>query len=248
MTGMLTDSKGGPLPSIAELDIEFAEAKLDAALRSMATLWTRFLPVSFWFPARATARIVVARVQFYPAGMAHAPRANECDELAIPLFLASTERDWDPFGYHALRADNVFDRAAGMKFPPVEARTIEEREAHEMARIGVGTLISDRTILPPCHVPRSISGCDDLFLIGAMTNWYSLPQRQFLETARYPLLVFRGRAQWAAWVMPAWFWNPPAYAQCQRFPTPYMKWPLHGAKLLADHLPGDLPWTPVELP
>jgi hypothetical protein len=63
------------------------------------------------------------------------------------------------------------------------------------ARIGVNTLATDGTILPPCHMRRSIAGRDDMFLIGAATSWFSLPQRRIIETARYPLLVFRGRAQ-----------------------------------------------------
>jgi hypothetical protein len=208
----------------------------------------RLLPVWFWFPTRATARIVVARVQFYPAAMARAPRAGESDELAIPLFLASTDREWGPFDDDARRADNVFDRAAGMKLPPVEARSIEELRAHEMARIGANTLETDGTILPPSHVPPSIAGRDDVFLIGAATNWFSLPQRRFFETARYPLQVFRGRAQWAACVVPAWFWNPTAYAQRQHFTSSYVKWPLRTALRFADRLPRNLPWPPYELP
>src|SRR6187431_3306868 len=109
------DPSDDPHPLITELDFEFAEAKLDAALRWMAPLMTRLLPVSFWFPERATAHIVVARVQFYPALMAHAPFPGDADEPAIPLFLASSDPDWDPFDHDARRADNVFDRAAGMK-------------------------------------------------------------------------------------------------------------------------------------
>ncbi len=38
----------------------------------------------------------ILRVQFYPASMACAPRAGEADELVIPLFLATTDREWDP--------------------------------------------------------------------------------------------------------------------------------------------------------
>jgi hypothetical protein len=47
----------------------------------------------------------------------------------------------------------VFDRAAGMKLPRVEARSIEEPRAYEMPRIGVNTLATDGAILPPCHRP-----------------------------------------------------------------------------------------------
>lgn len=243
----LNDPLAHPLPPIAALDLAFAKAKFDAALLSMAPQMAWLLPVSFWFPARATARIVVARVQFYPADMAHAPRAGESDAMAIPLFLASTDSEWDPFAENARRADNVFDRAAGLKMPPVEASSIDESRAHEMARIGASTLETDGTILPPCHVPRSIVGRDDVFLIGAATNWLSLPQRKFFDTARYPLLVFRGRAQWAACVLPAWFWNPTAYAQRQSFTSSLVKWPLRTARRFADRLPGNVPWSPYEL-
>src|SRR5262249_59754931 len=117
-----------------------------------------------------------------------------------------------------------------------------EGQGHEVARVGVNPRVTDDTILPPCHVPRSIAGRDDVFLIGAAINWFSLPQRRFLETARYPLLVFRGRAQWAACVVPAWFWNPTAYAQRQHFTSSYVKWPLRTALRFADRLPRDLPW------
>lgn len=218
----LNNPSDQPLPSISAIDLAFTEA--------------------------ATARIVVARVQFYPAAMRRAPRAGESDKVAIPLFLACTDRDWDPFDDDARHTDNEFDRAAGMKLPPVEARSLEELRAHEIARIGANTFEIDGTILPPSHVPRSIAGRDDVFLIGAATTWFSLPQRRFLENARYPLLVFRGRAQWAACVVPAWFWNPTAYAQRQHFTSSHVKWPLRLALRFADRLPRKLPWPPYELP
>jgi len=242
------DPPAQPLPSSSSLDRAFTEAKLDTVLLSMAPAMARLLPARFWFPQRSTARIVVARVQFYPAAMGRAPRDGESDSLAIPLFLGCTDPEWDPFDDDARHTDNVFDRAAGMKLPPVEARSPEEMRAHEMARIGANTLVVDGTILPPSHVPRSIAGRDDVFLIGAASNWFSLPERRFLEDARYPLLVFRGRAQWAACVVPAWFWNPTAYAQRQHFMSSCVKWPLRTALRFADRLPRALPWPPYELP
>jgi hypothetical protein len=242
------DPSANPLSLITALDLAFTESKLDAAIQSMAPMLGRFLPVPFWFPARATARIVVARVQFYPTAMMRPPRAGAFDNLAIPLFVASTDRGWDPFDEDGRRIDNVFDRAAGVKLPPVEARSIEERQVLQMAKIGFNTLATDGTILPPCHVPRSIAGRDDVFLIGAGANWFSLPQRRIIETARYPLLVFRGRAQWAACLVPAWFWNPIAYAQRRHFTASNVRWPLSPAVGFSYRLPRNLLWPPYELP
>jgi hypothetical protein len=48
--------------------------------------------------------------------------------------------------------------------------------------------------------------------------------------------------------VPAWFWNPTAYAQRRRFTLSCVRWPLSAALHFADHLPRDLPWPPYELP
>ena len=167
----MPDPSQDPTPDVAQLDLPFVEAKQDEILRSMSSGLQAWLPPSWWFPARRSARIIVARVQFYPADMAREARATDQDALAIPLFLACADTGWDPFGDGGKRADNIFDRAAGMKSPPVEPGP-SEQFAHAMAKTGAGTLETQGTLLPPCQVSRSIGGRDDMFLLGAATSWF----------------------------------------------------------------------------